>query len=300
MRLNSRFLRPWRKNISCTSPELPGEEWVSTSDHGYLGVKKSHDIIVQEAESEQPQLVDIQEQELQEHLASSLSIILDSSDVQRECVMDREEHMASSLSLILDSNQDQGASFMDQLVEISRMQVEKRRSLVPQPSGRKSKSNRSLSESPIPFAHEIHYTYKADKRSKEDIYVKELFNVPPPDGTHLRTVHELLEGSDSLHPWLRDMLLEASAKVEQAPYTRKHTNASNNTKANSPVQRIFQCESVASTSAGRSEMEEEETVTSSFSDLSETMEEVSNPCRWLAVYFFDTKVTGRSKRRMYD
>jgi hypothetical protein len=257
-----KLLRPWlRKSFSANNAPQSDEEMISTVDYGGKRSTQNHDTIVA-AQREEPQLDD-----LQEELASLGSIITASSN---------------------DSSRKQAKAASDQHFKTLRSkQVEQRQSLVSRPSPKKSKSKKSLvEESPSPFVHEIQYTYKLDNRPVEDQNIKELFNVAPPDGNNLRTVQELLEGSDSLAPWLRDMLLEASVKAKQAPCTPNEASIAKDAGAESSFLPLIQCDSADSgISAGLSETgDEATTVMSSFSDLSEIVDESANPCSWFAIY----------------
>jgi hypothetical protein len=245
-----RLLRPWRKkSFSSIKPRLSEEETMSTVDYGGKRSKQNHDIRI---------IVATQREELQ--------------------LGELQEEISSWRSITSDSRREQAEAAWDQHFETMDKQVEQRQCLVSQRSDQESKPRESLDEeSASPYVHEIKYTYKADKRPMEDRNIKELFNEPPPDGNNLRTVQELLEGSNSLPPWLRDMLLEASMKGKQIPYSPNSANVSK------PLSR---CESADSTSAGFSEAgEEATTVMSSFSDQSEMMEDYSNVCNLFPIYF---------------
>jgi hypothetical protein len=256
MSLSPRKLRrPWlRKSFSAID-----EETVSTFDYVGQRSKQNRGITVA-ARREEPQL-----DKLQEEVVSLGSIVTASSN---------------------DSSRKQAEAASNQHLKTLSKQVEQRQSHVSQPSAKESKSKKSLvQESPSPFVHEIQYTYKLDNRPVEDQNIKELFNVPPPDGNNLRTVQELLEGSDSLPPWLRDMLLEASVKAKQAPCTPNEASIAKDVGPESTFLPLIPCNSADSgISAGLSETgDEATTVMSSFSDLSEVMDESTNPCSWFTI-----------------
>jgi hypothetical protein len=258
-----RLLRPWLKKSSTSIKDpLWDEETVSTVDYSGQRSKQSHGMITVRAQRKESQLG-----EQQEEIVSLGSIITASSK---------------------DSSREQAEAVLDQRLETSSKQVDLRQSLVSQqPLAQESESQKSLDDkSPSPFVHEIQYTYKLDNRPIEDRNIEELFNVPPPDGNNLRTVQELLEGSDSLPPWLRNMLLEASVKVRQEPCAPHEAKLSKDTGADSPFLPLIRCESADSgISAGISETgDEATTVMSSYSDLSEMMDNSTNPCSWFKIY----------------
>jgi hypothetical protein len=254
-----RLLRPWLKKSF--NSILSDEETISAVDYEGQQSKQNHGIVVAAQKKEEPQLGD-----LQEEIAWLCSIATDSSkDTSRE----QAEAPAS-----------------DQRFKTSSKQVEQRQSFVSQQVDQESNAQESRDDDSSPFVHEIQYTYKADNRPMEDRDIKELFHVPPPDGKNLRTVQELLEGSDSLAPWLRDMLLEASVKVKQIPCTPNDGNVSKDFGAESSFLPLIRCESddsgISASLSGAGE--EGTTIMSSFSELSETMEDSANPCSWFAIY----------------
>ena len=245
-----RLLRPWRKkSFGSILSEAEAEETISAVDHYYGNQerwsKKNHGITVAR---EEPQL-----DELQEELGSLGSIVT----AEGKC-----------------SSREQ--------VEATPVQhFNQRQPLVSQQFDQDSNAQESRDdESPNTSVHEIQYTYKTDYRPMEDRNIKELFKLPPPDGTNLRTVQELLEGSDSLAPWLRDMLVNASVKVKQNPFASNEANASKHARADSSFLR-FESDDIS-----LSEAEEEgTTVMSSFSELSETMDDSANLCNFFPFYF---------------
>jgi hypothetical protein len=243
-------------------------ETISAVDYGGTsrGSKQNQCKIVV-TQSEQPQLG-----ELQEELVSLGSIVTDAST--REPISIRREQPVEAVS--------------EQHVKRSTKKVKKvkkkRQIFVSQQLDQESNAHESRDdESSNPYVHEIQYTYKADNRLMEDRDIKQLFKVPPPDGQNLRTVQELLEGSDSLPPWLRDMLVKATVKAKQIPHTTKHAKAETSFL-------YIRCESGADSTIGASLSEAEEevegtTVMSSFSELSEPMEDSANLCSLFTHYF---------------
>jgi hypothetical protein len=283
-----RLLRPWRKkSFGSILSEAEAEETISAVDYHHGGghrSKKNHGIIVA-PQREEPQLGELQEElfttqredpylgELQEELVSLGSIVTDASNEPR-----RGERQAKATSPVHHFKKSWSKK------------VKQRQPYVSQQFDQESNAQESRDDdsSPSPFEHQIQYTYKkTDYRPKEDRNIKELFKVPPPDGTNLRTVQELLEGSDSLPPWLRDMLVEASVKVKQNPCTSNSAYVSRHDRAESSFRPLARFESDDSgISASLSEEEEEgTTVMTSFSELSETMDDSANMCNLFPIYF---------------
>lgn len=247
-----RLLRPWR-----TKSFLAEDETISAVDYydGQRSKKQNHGITVA-AQSE--------DQQLDELLTSLGSIVTDASTESS-----REQAQA------------QATRTPDQRYKTLRKKVKQPQSFVSRLFEQESNAqdSRDDNSSPSPFVREIQYTYRADNRPTEDRDIKELFTVPPPDGNNLRTVQELLEGSDSLPPWLRDMLVRASVKVKQIPCTPNDPNIVKDAEF-----KFIRCEDDVGISASLSEAGEEgATVMSSFSELSETMEDSANLCSWFTI-----------------
>jgi hypothetical protein len=227
------------------------------------GSKQNHGSIVV-TQSEQPQLGEVQEE-----LGSLGSMVTDAS---------REPS----------SRREQAEAVSEQYSKKSSKKVEmQRQAFVSQQLDQESNAQESRDdESSNPYVHEIQYTYRTDSRPMEDRNIKELFKVPPPDGQNLRTVQELLEGSDSLPPWLRDMLVNASVKVKQIPCTPNDAHVSKHARAKNSFLPFIRCESDADSGIGASLSEAEgTTVMSSFSELSEPMEDSANLCSFFTIYF---------------
>jgi hypothetical protein len=249
-------------------------ETVSAVDYGGTGREsKQNQCNIVVTQNERPQLG-----ELQDELVSLGSIVTDAS---REPRSSRREHAPPE-------------AVPEQHIIKSTKKVKKvkkkRQAFVSRQLDQESNAHESRDdESSNPYVHEIQYTYRADNRRADNRPmedrndIKELFKVPPPDGQNLRTVQELLEGSDSLPPWLRDMLVKASAKAKQIPHTTKHARAENSFL-------YIRCESGADSTIGASLSEAEEgeegtTVMSSFSELSEPMDYSANLCSLFTHYF---------------
>jgi hypothetical protein len=260
-----RLLRPWRQKSFGSSMLSADAETISAVDYygGGQRSKQSHDSIVV-TQSKQLQLG-----ELQEELKSLGSILTDAS---------REPS----------SRREQAEAVSEQYFQRPIKKVKKQRqTFVSQQLDQEANAQESRDdESSNPHVHEIQYTYRAGNRPMEDRNIKELFKDAPPDGQNLRTVQELLEGSDTLPPWLRDMLVKASVKVKQIPFTPNDAHVSKHARAKNSFLPFFRCESDADSGIGASLSEAEgTTVMSSFSELSEPMEDSENLCSLFTIYF---------------
>jgi hypothetical protein len=157
----------------------------------------------------------------------------------------------------------------------------------PPPPAAPVTTNTSLDDSnPFSFDHEIQYTYKDHRHEMVDM--QEAFDVPPPNGKNLRTVTELLEGSDALPPWLRKMLVGASKKVKRPAHKRKRNNAEYKDNDNEGdfgvLPSLFHCNFGVDSVYDQSEAMEEGSLMSSFSDLSDTRDEATDSCGLFTLY----------------
>jgi hypothetical protein len=275
-----RLLRPWRKkSFGSILSEAEGEETISAVDYGGGQRSKINRGNIFATHREEPQL-----DELREELVATQS--------EEQQLVELQEELGSWLGSIVtdegkDSRREQAEAAPVHQHSKKKSSMKKIKPFVSQQLDQESNAEESRDddESHSPFVHEIQYTYKTDYRPMEDRDIKELFKVPPPDGTNLRTVQELLEGSDSLPPWLHDMLVKASVKVPQC--TPNVAKVSKNTRVGKSFLPLIRCESEdIGISASLSETEDEgTTVMSSFSELSETANDSANLCSFFPIYF---------------